>query len=761
MQPLARASEAQARRLCTLPIWDWRLTRSLTGAESKPANISPDTAASNRRANTGGWEYRHFQALLSEAQEYPKQRIGIKKVAFAPNGRLLTLRFDGQLLAWDGNTPKLIGSIGRATSPNFASTALSQNGKVAALVSRRGDIELRSTNNFRLMKRIAGSGIPISQAELSEDGTRLVGLFRGRESMMDLASGQVAPPSTVRRETLHVAILPDGDSIEPRNDGLMRKRFLDPATAGVLWSAPGRQDDQQTFAVSPDGRYAAFTDSWGYAQLVDANNGRWIGKPMMQTAMITAMAFSPDSSEVATGSDDGVVRVTSLSESATLRTFRARAGHISALAVAGDGRIAYGTADGFLGIFSSKSFNRPSGVLHPTSSMLTGLAVSPDGRWLAIAGRNDKAVRIVDAHSGAIQETFAVESPWASVDFAPDGKSVAVAGASWLWGGPNFAEIVNLRTLRKITFRVPRTNLASVKYSPDGASVLFYEGNRLGHTPNILANVELFNASTGRLTAASPRKMGSVASVAFSPDGRYVAIAHDSGETSIEDAHTLKPVSILQVDRRFSAGPREDIIDSVCYTSDGKQLLVGRLSGVVDVYNLASQQRTGGWVADTGRITGIAYAPGNKTLITVSDDGHAKFWMGGDWRNVGEIQYPSQIAMMAVSSTRTTRFTWRLWGMGPFTLCERSDSPDQRRDLTIRPRASHGKICFSSPKSRANRYCWRCLTPMTMCSGRLSRVPGNSGDAGFAGTPVYRLRPVASRRAPCRRASSVGGDVLY
>ena len=157
------------------------------------------------------------------------------------------------------------------------------------------------------------------------------------------------------------------------------------------------------------------------------------------------MAFSPDGQRLASGSDDGTVK---LWDSATGKELFARKGHddlVYSVAFSPDGqRLASGSKDKTVKIWDSvtgKELFSLKGHAHE----VFGLAFSPDGQRLA-SGSWDQTVKIWDSatgkelftlkrHDGSFQQTGGFLNRVNCVAFAPDGRRLASgsAGTVTIW----------------------------------------------------------------------------------------------------------------------------------------------------------------------------------------------------------------------------------------------------------------------------------------------------------------------------------------
>jgi WD40 repeat protein len=189
-------------------------------------------------------------------------------------------------------------------------------------------------------------------------------------------------------------------------------------------------------AYSPNGRVIAAAYSDGTAGLLDATTLAPLGAPFRVTAMGNAetVAFSP-SGMLATGGDDGTVRLWSVADPARPRALST-------------------IRDGF-------------------TSYAIGLAFTPDGKLLAV-GSADKTVRLwnVSRPAHPVQVGAPLTGPagyvWA-LAFSPDGKTLAggvTDGTVWLW---NVASPAGPSLIATLTG--PAGHVYSVAFAPAGGQL--------------------------------------------------------------------------------------------------------------------------------------------------------------------------------------------------------------------------------------------------------------------------------------------------
>jgi WD40 repeat protein len=165
------------------------------------------------------------------------------------------------------------------------------------------------------------------------------------------------------------------------------------AVLGLPTAPPGEY--LCSVAVSSDGLYLAGGTRCGEVWLWEVPNLRRLWRRSAHVGTVTALAFSPDGQTIASGGRDGSARRWSLSGEPFGDDFLAHASSVSALAFSADGRKLVAAADGCVRIWDFGQ-ERPTldQQLDVPNCPVHALALSPDGQWLACAGRGDNAIRL-------------------------------------------------------------------------------------------------------------------------------------------------------------------------------------------------------------------------------------------------------------------------------------------------------------------------------------------------------------------------------
>jgi len=143
---------------------------------------------------------------------------------------------------------------------------------------------------------------------------------------------------------------------------------------------------------------------------------------------------------------------------------------------------------------------------------VNSVAFSPCGEYLTSASK-DRTVRVWNTNTGKLLNTFLGHKHWVyDAIFSPDGNLLASCGYD------NVIRLWNIKTGIEITQFIGHTNMvSSISFSPDATKLASCSWDN---------TIRLWDVTTGNLAFIKRIKttnLGDILSIAFSPDGRYLA----------------------------------------------------------------------------------------------------------------------------------------------------------------------------------------------------------------------------------------------
>jgi WD40 repeat protein len=266
---------------------------------------------------------------------------------------------------------------------------------------------------------------------------------------------------------------------------------------------------------------------------------------------------------------------------------------------------------------------------------VNGVAFSPDSaRVASVSGAfvSDDPARkkisgdLVVSDVGTGQENFAhrdVPSGFRGVAFSPDGLRIAAGNASDLviWNSATGEE--EFRLTDRGHHHEPVSSLA---FSPDSRRIIagygpFNSNHGAGHA-------DLWDL-TSRTPKLIPGERGTVFSVAFSPDGREVALA-SKGLVELCDLKA-NPRTIRSI-------PCHDgFVYAVAFSPDGRYLASGGLDRTLRLWDRATGQEIRPFYGHEGFVYGLAFSPDGRWLLSASEDNSLKLWEAASGRPLADF----------------------------------------------------------------------------------------------------------------------------
>ncbi|MCO5205812.1 MAG: protein kinase [Anaerolineae bacterium] len=373
---------------------------------------------------------------------------------------------------------------------------------------------------------------------------------------------------------------------------------------------------------------------------------------------VNSVAFQPGSLQLATGSEDGTIKLWS-ADGAIERTLQGHDGGVTAVLFDGDGDTLISTGrDGLVNVWEPDTGAQLlSFDAHERA--IVSAALSADGHRLVTTGLDRKTnIWLLPDDPALFEETDVWQLPAdkaiAVATISPDGTRVATGNDDMtltVWQLPTTedGQIEELFTLDGHTGLV--TDLA---FSPDGdrlastswdatariwdltaseparAAVILTghtgvvsgvafsaDGSRLA-TSGLDSKAKVWDLATGLELLNLVGHDGSVMDVAISADGQQLATAGSDFTTRLWDS---SPVGNSNSTFAEHEGPvfRLDV------SPDGLQAASASWDGTVRVWDTETRQES--WAAGhNGRVLGVDFHPDGRQLVTAGEDGQVIVW---------------------------------------------------------------------------------------------------------------------------------------
>lgn len=456
--------------------------------------------------------------------------------------------------------------------------AFSPDDKRLAIGVERGDLFLVSADDLRGRRQLDANAHAVWSPEFSPDGRTLAAGILNKSSAAD---GSVL--------------------------------IWDVKSLGLLQRLEGHTDQIFDVSFSPDGRILASASADATVRLWDLTTGQQIGDPLLgHPNDVQSLDFNPTGTRLVSAGADGSVILWDVASRLV-----GGGGLVNVVAFADGGRRLLSTEPFSYGepIPPDPAFPGGGGDIFRWNTTtwarvgepiqgeyVAGMAVGPDGTWFAGGTVDGGVLRWpTDGGSTPDQSLASVDDVlFGMVAVSPDGRTIAVGGFDGL-------HLWDLATGDALPVTLPGYDnvVYGVAFSPNGKVLA---------TGDWDGRVRIWDTTTWK-PIHNPLAEGlqQVYAVTFNPTGALFAAAGFDGSVIVWNTSNWKRVRELTI---------SDAAISIAFSPDGRVLAVGTEAGEVQFIDVETGRLIGAPVSgQRDWVNSVAFAPNGETLVAGSQDG--------------------------------------------------------------------------------------------------------------------------------------------
>ncbi|KAG8926587.1 hypothetical protein FRC02_008788 [Tulasnella sp. 418] len=354
-----------------------------------------------------------------------------------------------------------------------------------------------------------------------------------------------------------------------------------------LWEMPSfinihtlsiSQEKISSIAINPSGEWLAFgATKLGQLLVWEWQSESYILKQQGHYFDMNTLSYSSDGQYIATGGDDGKVKVWNSSSGFCFITFTEHSSSVTCVEFAKHGQVLFSCSlDGTVRAFDLIRYRNFRIFTSPSPVQFTALAVDPSGEVVAAGSSDSFEVYMWSVQTGKLLEILTGhEGPISSLAFSPTGN--LIASSSWdktvrLWsvfGRSHSVEPFQLNSdVLSLTFRPDGKELAA---STLDGQITFWNISEGRQTGVIEGRKDISGGrkADDRITAANNSSGKSFSSLAYTADGTCLIAGGNSKYVILYDVREAVMVKKFQISENLSLEGTQEFLDNRMVTEAG------------------------------------------------------------------------------------------------------------------------------------------------------------------------------------------------
>ncbi|KAK6375765.1 U3 snoRNP protein [Exophiala oligosperma] len=354
---------------------------------------------------------------------------------------------------------------------------------------------------------------------------------------------------------------------------------------------------------------------------------------------LTTLSYSPDSTRIITGADDGLIKIWDISSGFHIATFTEHTSAVTASVYSKRGNILFTSSlDGSVRAWDMLRYRNFRTFTAPTRLPFSCLAIDPSAEVVCAASHDSFDIHLWSVQTGALLDQLSGhEGPISTLAFTPDGRYL-VSG-SWdhtirvwsIFDRSQTSEVLQLTS--DLLCIAIRPDSAQIAASTLDGSLTFWSLSTSIQESGLDGRRDVSGGRTltSRRTAASTPGTKSFNTITYSADGSCLLAAGNSKYICLYSVTTLTLIKKFTVSVNLSLDGTQEFLNSAAIMSNGlPQDMIdteGEASDLEDRIDKSlpgvkrGKDATARTLRTEVRVTSIEFAPTGRSFCAASTEG--------------------------------------------------------------------------------------------------------------------------------------------